>query len=122
MVVKESVIRGSRKQFKTTVTDLDGNPHNPDETAPGSGIYVCFVRLEKVGEYNYDSPSQWYPCTNVGGLGVMGADIWLPNSWTLGDWIARFKWEIAGAIDYDSFEFVLIRKDKPWQSKGGPRL
>lgn len=115
MVVKESFIRGSRKQFQTTITDLDGNPQKPDDD-------TCFVRLEKVGEYNYDSPSQWYPCTNVGGLGVFGADVWLPNSWTLGDWIARFKWEIAGVEDMDSFEFVLIRKDKPWQSKGGPRL
>jgi hypothetical protein len=115
MVVKESVIRGSRKLFRTTITDTSGNPQNPD---PGT----CFVRLEKVGEYRYDSPSQWYPCVNVGGIGVFGSDIWLPNSWTLGDWLARFRWEISGVVDYDSFEFVLKRKDKPWQHKRGPKL
>ena len=115
MPVKESVIRGSRKRFQTTITDLEGNPQNPDAD-------TCFVRLEKTGEYNYDSPSQWYLCTTVGGIGVMGADIWLPNSWTLGDWLARFRWEIAGVIDYDSFEFTLTRKDKLWQHRRGPKL
>lgn len=115
MVVKESVIRGSRKRFRTTITDLAGNPQNPDAG-------TCFVRLEKVGEYNYDSPTQWYLCGNVGGTGVFGADIWLPNSLTLGDWIARFRWELSGVPDYDSFEFVLTRKDKPYQHARGPRL
>jgi len=113
--VKEEVIRGSRKRFETTITDLWGNPENPD-----AGTAV--VRLEKVGGYRFDSPSRWYPCVSVGGIGEFGADIWLQNSLTLGDWIARFRWEIAGALDYDSFEFVLIRKDQPWVNKGGPRL
>ncbi len=115
MVIKEEFIRGSRKRFETTVTDLGGSPQNPDAD-------TAFVRLEKVGGYRFDSPSQWYPCALVGGTGEIGADVWLPNSWTLGDWIARFRWEIAGVMDYDSFEWVLTRKDQPWVNKGGPRL
>ena len=115
MVVKESVIRGSRKRFQTTITDLSGNPQNPDAN-------TCFVRLEKTGEYTYGSPSQWYQCSSVGTTGQFGADIWLPNSWTLGDYLARFKWEISGVEDMDSFEWILKRKDKPWVNKGGPKL
>lgn len=124
MVVKEAFIRGSRKRFQTTITALNGSPEDPDETAPGSGIYVCFVRLEKTGEYNYDSPTAWHRCVSVapGTAGVFGADIWLSNSMTLGDWLARFKWEILGDPDSDAFEFTLIRKDKPYDSKRGPVL
>ena len=115
MPVKVSVERGTRKLFSTEITDTSGNPQNPDAG-------TCFVRLEKVGEYRYDSPSQWYACVNVGGIGVMGADIWLVNSWTLGDWLARFRWEIGGVSDDDSFEWVLKRNDRPWRNRRGPEL
>lgn len=116
MVVKESVIRGSRKRFRTTITDLGGNAQDPDAG-------TCFVRLEKTGEYTYGSPSQWYLCSKLDGItGRFGADIWLPQSWTLGDYVARFKWEIAGVEDMDSFEWTLKRKDKPYDSRRGPRL
>ncbi len=114
MVVKESFIRGSRKRFETTITDLSGNAQNPDAN-------TCFVRLEKGGIYNPDS-TPWHACSAVGATGEFGADIWLQNSLTLGDWVARFKWEISGVVDMDSFEFVLIRKDQPWVNKGGPKL
>lgn len=115
MVVKESVIRGSRKRFQTTITNLNGSAQNPDAG-------TCWVRLEKVGSYDYGSPTEWYLCSKVGGTGVFGADVWLANSMTLGDWIARFKWEISGVFDDDSFPFVIIRRDKPYDSERGPVL
>ena len=118
MVIKESVIRGSNKRFQTTITDLSGNPQDPD---PGT----CYVRLEKTGSYDHGSPTEWYPCSSVGGMGVFGADIWLDNYMTLGDWLARFKWEMTDGTtitDYDSFPFTIIRRDKPYDSKRGPVL
>lgn len=115
MVVKEAFIRGSRKRFQTTITDLSSNPQDPD-------LGTCFVRLEKVGSYDAGSPTRWYLCASVGATGQFGADIWLQNYLTLGDWIARFKWEIAGELDDDSFEFTLIRKDKPYDNRRGPVL
>ena len=127
MVIKESIERGTRKRFQTTVTDLSGSPQDPDETSPGSGIYVCFVRLEKVGSYDYGSPTDWYRCKSVapGTTGVFGADIWLPTYMTLGDYVARFKWEMTNGTtikDYDSFPFTIIRRDKPYDSRRGPVL
>ncbi len=119
MVVKEEVIRGSSKRFQTTITDLSGNEQDPD---PGT----CYVRLEKVGSYDHGSPTEWYLCESKNGRGVFGADIWLPTYMTLGDWLARFKWEmtIEGTkiVDYDSFPFTIIRKDKPYDSRRGPVL
>jgi len=115
MVVKEAVERGTRKRFQTTVTDLGGTAQNPDAG-------TCFVRLEKVGSYDHGSPTIWYPCSQVGGTGVFGADVWLENYLTLGDWLARFKWEIAGVEDDDSFPFTLIRRDKPYDNRRGPVL
>jgi len=115
MVIKEAVERGTRKRFRTTITDLGGTPQDPD-----SG--TCYVRLEKVGSYDAGSPTEWYLCSKVGGDGVFGADVWLHNYLTLGDWIARFKWEIEGVLDDDSFPFTLIRRDKPYDNRRGPVL
>ena len=130
MVIKEAVERGTRKRFQTTVTNLSG-----DATDPDTG--TCYVRLEKTGSYDDGSPTewylcisvgtmgQWYLCTNVGAAGTMGvfaADIWLENYMTLGDWLARFKWEIDGVEDVDSFPFTIIRRDKPYDSRPGPVL
>ncbi len=120
MVIKQAIERGSSKQFKTTITDLSGNPQDPD---PGT----CYVRLEKTGSYNYGSPTDWYLCSSVapGTAGVFGADIWLPTYMTLGDWLARFKWEMTDGTtitDYDSFPFTIIRRDKPYESRTGPVL
>lgn len=115
MVVKEEVIRGSRKRFQTTITDLSGSAQDPDAG-------TCYVRLEKTGGYNYGSPTRWYSCESKNGTGVYGADIWLPNDMTLGDWLARFKWELLGVEDYDSFPFTIIRRDKPYDSRRGPVL
>lgn len=112
--MKQEFIRGSRKRFQTTITALSGAPEDPDTD-------TCFVRLEKGGTYNPDS-TPWHLCSPVGTTGEFGADIWLQNSLTLGDWVARFKWEIDGDEDMDSFEFVLKRKDQPWVNKGGPKL
>ena len=115
MVIKEAIERGTRKRFQVTITDLGGTHQEPD-----SG--TCFVRLEKVGSYDDGSPTIWYLCSKVGGTGVFGADIWLANSMTLGDYVARFKWEIAGVLDVDSFPFTIIRRDKPYDSDRGPVL
>lgn len=121
MVVKEEVIRGSSKRFQTTITDLSGNPQDPDDD-------TCYVRLEKVGSYDYGSPTEWYPCKSVppGTDGIFGADIWLPIYMTLGDYLARFKWEMTlletTTVDYDSFPFTIIRRDKPYDSRRGPVL
>ena len=115
MVVKESIERGTRKRFQMTITDLGGTPQDPNTG-------TCFVRLEKVGSYDYGSPTEWYLCSKVGGDGVFGADIWLENYMTLGDWVTRFRWEIAGVSDVDSFPFTVIRRDKPYNSRRGPVL
>ena len=115
MVIKDAVERGTRKRFRTTVTDLGGTPQDPDAG-------TCEVRLEKEGSYDDGSPTIWYPCSKVGGTGVFGADVWLTNSMTLGDYVARFRWEIAGVGDVDSFPFTLIRRDKPYDNRRGPVL
>jgi len=115
MVIKEAIERGTRKRFQTTITDLSGSPQNPDDD-------ICYVRLEKTGSYDYGSPTEWYLCKSVGTMGQFGADIWLENYMTLGDWLARFKWEIDGAEDVDSFPFTLIRRDKPYDNRRGPVL
>ncbi|MCK4266368.1 MAG: hypothetical protein KAX31_03745 [Thermoplasmata archaeon] len=115
MVVKEAFIRGSRKRFQTTVTDLSGNPQDPDAG-------TCFVRLEKVGSYDSGSPTPWVLCSSVGTTGQFGADIWLENYLTLGDWVARFRWKLGTVPDVDAFYFTLIRKDKPYDSRRGPVL
>lgn len=52
----------------------------------------------------------------------MGADVWLPEWMTLGDWIVRFTWQIATVPDYDSFEVTVIRRDKPWDHTRGPAI
>jgi hypothetical protein len=79
-----------------------------------------------VGSYDDGSPTIWYPCTKKGGDGVFGADVWLTNSWTLGDYVARFKWEITvdgtPIEDVDSFPFTIIRRDKPYDNRRGPVL
>ena len=115
MVIKEAIERGTRKRFRTTITNLSGEPEDPD-------IDTCYVRLEKMGSYNAGSPTEWYLCSSVGTTGQFGADIWLENYLTLGDWLARFKWEIGGVEDDDSFPFTLIRRDKPYDNRRGPVL
>ncbi len=115
MVIKEAVERGTRKRFQTTITDLGGTAQDPEAG-------TCFVRLEKVGSYDDGSPTIWYPCIKVGGDGVFGADIWLTNSMTLGDYVTRFRWVMDGASDVDSFPFTIIRRDKPYDNRRGPVL
>ena len=99
--------RGTNKRFQILVTNL-ADP--PVPTDPDS----CVVRLEKVGSYTYDSPTEWHTCTKVGGTGEWGADIYLDPSWTLGDWIARFRWWIGGVEDGEEFQFTMKREDKPF--------
>jgi hypothetical protein len=110
-LAKEEVSRGTRKRFYTTITDLAGTPVDPTQ---------CQLRLEKVGVYTYDSPTQWYECSKVGTTGQYGADIWLTESMTLGDWIARFRWRVGSVWDGEGFEFTVIRKDKPYDNTPGP--
>lgn len=61
-----------------------------------------------------------YVCSKVGGTGVWGANVTIPDSMTLGDWLARFYWVKSDVSDNDSFEFTVIRKDKPWVHTRGP--
>jgi hypothetical protein len=111
-VVKERVSRGTRKRFYTTITDLSGIAVDPD---------YCWVKLIKSGAYGYDE-IPWVVCSKVGDTGVWGADIWLDETWTLGDWVARFKWTKASVEDSDEFEFTLERKDKPYDSTATPEV
>jgi hypothetical protein len=110
-LVKEKVERGTRKLFRTTVTDTSGNAQDPDS---------CQVRFEKIGYRSYKEHSQFYTCAKVGATGVWGANITTPDSMTLGDWVARFYWIKDNVPDNDGFEFTLVRKDRPWDSARGP--
>ena len=74
--------------------------------------------LIKVGEYN-NEPVREYVCSKIGTTGQWGADPWLDESWTLGDWVARFRWIKSGVQDSEEFEWTLIRKDKPFDSTYG---
>lgn len=106
--LKEEIVRASRKRFECYITGLDGEAQNPNGG--------CWVRLEKTGDYTYGSPSQWYPCSNTGTTGYWGADVYIDPSWTLGDYIARFRWIHDGEPDGQTFEYTLVRMDKPFDS------
>lgn len=110
-MVKEEVERGTRKLFKTTLTDTSGNAQDPD---------TCQLRFEKVGSVYPNEASGWYSCSKISTTGVWGANVTLSDSMTLGDWLCRFYWVKDNISDHDSFEFVVIRKDEPWNSSRGP--
>lgn len=105
-MTKEKVERGVRRRFEVYITDLDGNAQDPD---------ACNIYFEKQGMYGYDSPSKTYACSKTGSTGYWGADIWIPESMTLGDWLAHFEWTKTGqAPNGARFEFTVIDKVRPY--------
>jgi len=114
-LAKTRVTRGTRKRFDVLITDQDGNPQNPDS---------CSVMLIKEGMRQDDSPIGPATCANVGDIGEWGASFNLSETMTLGDWVARFTWYVAGIQDGEDFEFVvedLVHPYKDQPSKYFPR-
>jgi len=101
----DEVTRGTRKTFTVYITDLDGNPQDPDS---------CTVTFVKAGEYGYDSPRGPYTCSKVGTTGYWGADVLLRDTMTLGDWVAVYAWYVSGVKDGDEFPFIVVDKRRPW--------
>ena len=109
-MVKEKVNRGTRRTFRVSITDNDGNLQNPDAD-------TCKVSFHKTGEYFYDSPRGPFECTQISNPGVYGYDWLIPETITLGDWVARFQWKVSDVIDYAEFEFIIEDKRRPWLNK-----
>lgn len=109
-MAKEGVTRGTRKRFETYITDLDGNGQDPDS---GS----CKVAFTKSGEYTYDSPQGPFACKSTGAVGWWGYDWYMPDSITLGDWIARFTWTVNEVPDAEDFLFTIVDLDRPWLNR-----
>lgn len=103
----QKVTRGTLKRFEVYITDLEGNPQDPDS---------CVVALIKQGEYGYDSPKGPYACSERI-TGYWYADIPLSDSMTLGNWVAHFDWEKNGVEDSDYFDFIVIDKIRPYINK-----
>ena len=104
----DKVTRGTRKRFEIYITDLAGNAQNPDR---------CVVYLIKQGQYGYDSPKGPYTCKLTGDTGYWGADVFLSESMTLGNWIAHFVWDAGGVRDTDFFAFIVQDKVRPWVNR-----
>ena len=102
--------RGERKRFQTTIQDLSGNPQNPDAG-------TCVVTLKKQGGEvtTDDSPRGPFACSQVGSTGVFGADVWIPSTITLGNWIVEFQWEISGLEDRGHFVIIIVDKQQPYK-------
>lgn len=109
--MKETVSRGTRKRFETYITDLNGNGQDPD-------VGSCHVTFTKSGEYGYDSSRGPFPCKSTGDVGWWGYDFFIPDSITLGDWVARFSWTVAGLPDGEPFEFTIVDKERPYINRG----
>jgi len=106
----QKVTRGTLKRFEVYITDLEGNPQDPD---------MCVVRLIKQGEYGYDSPKGPYTCSERT-TGYWYADVPLSDSMTLGNWVANFDWEKSGVEDAAYFDFIVVDKVRPYINR--PRL
>jgi len=100
----QKVTRGTLKRFEVYITDLEGNPQDPD---------TCVVRLIKQGEYSYDSPKGPYACSERI-PGYWYADVPLSDSMTLGNWVANFDWEKRGVEDAAYFNFIVVDKVRPY--------
>ena len=106
LTVKEKIDRGTKRRFEIYITDLSGNPQDPDE---------CYVVLFKEGSYAYDSPSPRYACNKTGDTGYWGADIFISESMTLGDWIAEYEWYTPlEGWNTSKFNFIIQDKRRPW--------
>jgi len=109
MVLKQKVYRGTRRIFEVYITDSDGNPQDPDS---------CTVTFEKIGEYCYDSPRGPFTCSKTGSTGYWGYEWKVPESITLGDWVGKFEWKIAGNPAGDGEMFFIIQDyGRPFTNK-----
>jgi len=106
----QKVTRGTLKRFEVYITDLEGNPQDPD---------TCEVALIKQGEYSYDSPKGPYACSERA-TGYWYADVPLSDSMTLGNWVAHFDWEKSGVEDAAFFDFIVVDMVRPYINQ--PRL
>ena len=100
----QKVTRGTLKRFEVKITDLEGNPQNPD---------TCVIKLIKQGEYGYDSPKGPYACSERT-TGYWYADVPLSASMTLGNWVANFTWEKSGLNDAAYFDFIVVDMVRPY--------
>lgn len=100
----QKVTRGTLKRFEVYITDLEGNPQDPD---------ICVVRLVKQGEYGYDSPKGPYACSKRI-TGYWYADVPLSGSMTLGSWVAHFDWEKDDVEDSAYFNFIVVDMVRPY--------
>ena len=107
MVLKQEAYRGTRRLFQILVTDLNGNPQDPDSMV---------VIFRKVGEYSYDSPQGPFTCLKTGGTGYWGYWWNIPESITLGDWVADFQWLATPPGDGQMF-FILKDYQRPYIHK-----
>ena len=102
--------RAERKRFQTTIKDLSGTAQNPDAD-------TCVLYLKKQGgeARTYDNPRGPFPCSQVGGVGVFGADVWIPETITLGNWIAEFQWKTLGKENRGHFTFIIVDSQQPYK-------
>ena len=103
--MKERVDRGFVRRFEVYITGLNGETQDPDE---------CYCQLFKQGMYTYDSPTKKFTCNKVGDRGYWGADIPLPSSLTLGDWLAKFTWRKESDWNGSQFLFTVIDQRRPY--------
>ena len=101
----DEIERGNKRRFEIYITDLDGNPQDPDS---------CTVQFFKQGMYGYDSPSAKYPCVKTGTTGYWGADVLISRSMTLGDWLAEFDWILNGESNGANFRFIIKEARRPY--------
>jgi len=109
----QKITRGTLKRFEVYITDLEGNAQDPD---------TCEVTLIKQGEYGYDSPKGPYACSKTGNTGYWGADVYLSESMTLGNWVAHFDWLADSVEDSAYFDFIVVDKIRPYISRYGPGI
>ena len=109
MSVKEEVYRGTRKRFEVFITDLS-------DTATGVDPDSCEVRFWKQGTSQGDSPRGPYTCSKVGETGEWGADVFLSETMTLGDWVAEFTWKIGRKIDRAKNIYTVADPVTPYQN------
>jgi len=103
--LKEKVYRGTRRLFEVYITDLDGNAQDPDS---------CTVTFEKTGGYSYDSPRGPFICSKVGTTGYWGYYWDVPQSITLGDWIAKFEWCVSSIPGDAEMNFIIKDYKRPF--------
>ena len=109
MVLKQTAYRGTRRIFEVYITDSQGNAQDPDS---------CRVTFQEKGAYSYDSPRGPFQCNKTGDTGYWGYTWAIPESITLGDWLAKFEWFINGAPAGDGeLHFILKDLIRPYINK-----